>query len=67
MWSYLVECLCTIGFIFGVFVIPAGAYLVVRKIIFGLLILNKDEEVDEMNEKYKKYERMFSYMMDYNP
>ena len=64
MWSYVLECLCTIGFIAGVFVIPAGAYLVVRKILFGLLILNKDEEVDEMQQKFKKYERMFNYMLN---
>ena len=64
MMSYFLECLCTIGVIAVVFVIiPA----VVNKILFGILILNKEDEVDEMNEKFKRYEKMFSYMMDYNP
>lgn len=64
MFEYFINCALTLALIV---ICPALVWAITQKIMFTLLVLNKDEEVDEMNEKYKKYEKMFSYLIDYNP
>lgn len=64
MMEYLIECLTTLGFIFGIIFVPGLAWMLAQKVLLFWLSKREPEVLDELEEKHKRYERLFAYLCE---
>ena len=62
MIEYFVECLINLGILFGIIFVPALVWMTTQKILLFWLSKREPEVLDELEEKHKRYEKLFSYL-----